>query len=176
MDPMLMTCPRSRATIPGNTARVTQSSPFTLVSSISSQSLGKPAGKRSRPRLRPALLTRMSISCHAAGNAETACSTATRSRTSSSMTRASAPWAARISAESCASRSPRRAARTRRPPSRAKTRAQACPMPELAPVIMTVAGDGMRSSSRESTGPAAGPGWRAGLNTRIRDKFAMTFP
>ena len=39
---MLITWPRSRATIPGSTARVTQSRPFTLVSSISSQSLGKP--------------------------------------------------------------------------------------------------------------------------------------
>jgi len=64
----LMTCPAFRATIPGTTARVTASSPFTLVSIISSQFSGSSSYSLLSPRLRPALLTRTSMAFQSSGS------------------------------------------------------------------------------------------------------------
>ena len=67
VEPRLITCPRPRATMPGTTARVTWSRPFTLVSIISSQSSVFASYTLSVPRDRPALLTRTSTTAHSEG-------------------------------------------------------------------------------------------------------------
>jgi len=109
-----------------------------LASIISSQSETRPLGSLSRPRLRPALLTRMSMGCQASGRPAMAFSTAVWTRTSRAKW-----WTAVLCSRSSvlASRANRSA---RRPhirilaPAAAKARAVASPIPALAPVTKTI--------------------------------------
>ena len=83
--------------------------PVQFVSIIRSQLSSTASCAGSSPSARPALLTRTSTSANAAGSDRTACSTASSSRTSSTIGRTEA---SPNSATSASSRSPRRAVAT----------------------------------------------------------------
>ncbi len=124
--------------MPGSTARVTYSSPFTLVSIISSQSSVDPSCSGAIPRDKPALLTRISTACHSAGRLPSLSATSACRRTSRGINSVSVPCRSFSPAASSSRRSARRADRISRAPSAASAAAVAAPIPELAPVTRTV--------------------------------------
>src|SRR6185295_1048628 len=135
-EPMLITCPRLRATIPGSTARVQYVRPLMFVSTMTSQSSTSAVCAGLMPRARPALLTRRSGASNGDGSDANVRSTAARSRTSSVAT-----WTVvffESSSFAASRRSARRAASTSRHPSAANRRAHARPKPLVAPVITAV--------------------------------------
>ena len=134
MEPILITCPRLRSTIPGSTARVIYTRPLLLVSIMSSQSstLARCAG--SRPSASPALLTRISISRHSAGRLAMVSSMAARLRTSNCTVRTLSP----NSSLSAFKRSLRRPVAITLCPLAIKRRVMLSPKPAVAPVTSTI--------------------------------------
>ena len=101
------------------------------------QSSSRPSCSGPNPRLSPALLTSTSGCFQASGSDSTACRTAGSSRTSRVMDRTSGDPRRASSGASSSRRSERRAAISSRAPSPAKARAEARPIPLLAPVTQT---------------------------------------
>ena len=134
---MLITCPLSRFTILGTTRRVMVKSPLILVSIIVSQSSKLPSYSGSKPRAKPALLIKTSICCHSSGRLLIAAVAALRFLTSKASANTLTPSASssffRL-ARSCALRP---VMITSYPPC-ANLRAQASPIPLVAPVINTI--------------------------------------
>src|SRR6185436_17598083 len=124
IEPLLTMCPPSRMC--GRQRRVIRIRPLTFVSSCVSSSASVDSQNGSRPRPRPALLTRMSSPPSSPIAASTNCSQLSRSVTSSSSL---------ISVSSC---STRRAPPATRTPSPARADAVAAPMPLEAPVTIAV--------------------------------------
>src|SRR5215813_7814889 len=130
----LMMRPDSRARIAGSTARVTVSSPNTLVANWRC-TWGAPRISTGPARANPALLTSTSTPAP-----PVAASTAAQARCTEPSLVTSRPtaWMVGEVAARPASASPRRAAAKTRCPWRANSLAVARPIPELAPVTSTV--------------------------------------
>ena len=123
--------------MPGTTRRVIVSRPLMLVSIIVSQSSGSPSYSGSSPKASPALFTSTSISCHSAGRLAILVWAFSRSLTSKASASTSVPLAVNsllISARRCSFRP----VRISLSPFSANLRAQASPMPLVAPVIKIV--------------------------------------
>ena len=138
MDPMLMTCPLPRSTIPGTTRRVMAKRAFTFVSITTSHSSRLPSCSLSTPMTKPALFTNTSMAFHSSGRESKAARTAARSRTSNGNSHTSTPYFSSNSSFTAFSFSTLRPFRISRCPFMANLRAHPSPIPEEAPVINTV--------------------------------------
>src|SRR5579883_743707 len=133
-DPIMTMWPSLAATMAGRKARVRRRTPFRFVSIVSSQSASFPFSIGSRPRARPALLTRTCTGpCARTAWAKRA--TLASSVTSSSCVVRRAPGTLVVIWRAVASSlSWRRAPRTSSAPTSARASAVAAPIPAEAPV------------------------------------------
>ena len=132
--PILMICPCCLIKY-GKTAFEVKSKPFTLVSIMVSQSSIFASRNESRPSARPALLTKISTACHAAGKSFNCAKTASLSCTSNTKLKVFTPYFFSIAVATSANFSLRRAVKIKFQPPAANFSAIALPNPELAPVI-----------------------------------------
>ena len=138
MEPILITCPRPRSTIPGTTMRVIASNPLIFVSIMMSHSSKLPSNSLSTPITSPALLTSTSIAFHSSGKDSKAAAACFRSRTSKGSIYTRTPYIFSNSAFSSSNFDTVRAFKIKFHPSFANLRAQPSPIPLLAPVIKTI--------------------------------------